>query len=256
MAGKLEKMLITAFKPARSQKEQPVLSKTPEDSYMVMVNPETYKINYQVNYAPTVVPGTPGRDAQYVNTEPPTLQFDFLFDGTGVIPKPAEGLAGALENVPVLGAIASALSGGDAYNVLEEIRKFNHVIYEYKGEQHSPRKVQLTWGELSFDGVLSSLSYDFKLFKPDGTPLRAIASATFTGTISDFLREAKYKPSSPDLTHVKVVGEGDTLPLMAYQIYGDASYYLEVVRVNNLTNFRKLVPGTKLFFPPIDKSTA
>ena len=40
---------------------------------------------------------------------------------------------------------------------------------------------------------------------------------------------------------------------MSKKIYGDSKYYLEVARVNQLTNFRKLTPGQELLFPPLEK---
>jgi nucleoid-associated protein YgaU len=67
------------------------------------------------------------------------------------------------------------------------------------------------------------------------------------------LAAAKANVQSPDLTHVRVVEEGDTLPLMAKRIYGDSKYYLEVARVNRITSFRKLKTGQRIFFPPIQK---
>jgi len=54
-----------------------------------------------------------------------------------------------------------------------------------------------------------------------GKPLRAIGKAKFHGSISEKLANAKNKPSSPDLTHVRMVKAGDTLPLMTERIYGD-----------------------------------
>jgi len=36
-------------------------------------------------------------------------------------------------------------------------------------------------------------------------------------------------------------------------INGDDKYYLEVARINNITSFRQLKPGTEIFFPPIAK---
>jgi nucleoid-associated protein YgaU len=58
---------------------------------------------------------------------------------------------------------------------------------------------------------------------------------------------------SPDLTHIRLVKAGDTLPEMCFNIYGDPRYYLDVARQNRLDNFRKLEPGTRIFFPPIEK---
>jgi nucleoid-associated protein YgaU len=93
----------------------------------------------------------------------------------------------------------------------------------------------------------------FKLFSPDGKPLRATANAKFTGFIEDNLRTAIENNSSPDLTHVRIVTEGDTLPLMTHRIYGDSKYYLEVAKANRISNFRKLRVGQQIFFPPIEK---
>jgi nucleoid-associated protein YgaU len=49
------------------------------------------------------------------------------------------------------------------------------------------------------------------------------------------------------------VKAGDTLPLMCYMIYGDPKYYLAVAAANNLSNFRSLLPGTDIVFPPLEK---
>ena len=59
---------------------------------------------------------------------------------------------------------------------------------------------------------------------------------------------------SPDLTHRRVVKEGDTLPLLCREIYGAPAYYLRVAQVNGLDDFRILTPGQELFFPPFDTS--
>jgi nucleoid-associated protein YgaU len=41
------------------------------------------------------------------------------------------------------------------------------------------------------------------------------------------------------------------LPLLCNRIYNDPSYYREVARINNLSNFRNLEPGLILRFPPL-----
>ncbi len=243
--GKLEKMIICAFKPLVKATDKPVLSDDDADKYMVQVNPESYKIDYKVNYERSRIPGSSGSNAKYMNTSPPVLDFTFLFDGTGVIPPSA----GPLDNVPIAGAVAELFSDSE-YDVMKELQKFAKVVYQFDGTQHRPRKVQLTWGKLVFEGVLGSLSVNYKLFKPDGTPLRAEANASFEGSITDMLRESKEKKNSPDLTHVRTVVAGDTLPLMSHRIYGVSDYYIEVARANKIFNFRKLKEGNDIFFPP------
>lgn len=244
-SGQLEKMRIEVLIDG----DPPTVSTEDDHRYMVQVNPESYKINYQINYDHRPAHGASGSEAKYANTSPPTLEFEFLFDGTGVIPPPA----GPLDNVPIAGAVAALLSGGEKYDVSQELYNFAHVVYDYSGSEHRPRRVRLVWGTLSFDGALSSLTIDYKLFKPDGSPLRAVARAAFTGTITDRLRELKDNNSSPDLTHVRSVVAGDRLPLMAQRIYRTPNHYLEVARANKLYGFRKLVEGTRISFPPVDK---
>ena len=98
---------------------------------------------------------------------------------------------------------------------------------------------------------MKSADITYTLFKSDGYPLRAKVKATFSENIEDTLRTAKEGKKSPDFTHQRIVKDGDTLPLMTYRIYGDDSYYLEVARINGLTNFRKLETGTIIQFPPL-----
>jgi hypothetical protein len=247
-----DKLKITAYNSVGGKE---TLSTSPGDSYVVLVNPETYAINYKVNLNKKEVQGIAGSNPSFINIVPATLQFDFLFDATGVIPKPSA--LGALSEVPLIGAVAGAISGlispPEEYDVMKEIATLNNIVFTYSGTQHSPKKVQLLWGKLIFSGKLTSLNFNFKLFKPDGTPLRAVATAVFIGAIADNLRVKTQNDSSPDLTHIRQVQDGDTLPLMTYRIYGDASYYLEVARVNNLVNFRNLKAGDRIKFPPLAK---
>ncbi|MEN8228463.1 MAG: LysM peptidoglycan-binding domain-containing protein [Bacteroidota bacterium] len=247
--GKLAKMIIQAYLPADPEGVME-LSEAEEDKYVVQVNPETYSVNYKVNYDRRPAIGNSGSEAKYTNTTPPTLNFEFIFDGTGVIP----ASAGPLDGVPIAGAVADLFSGDEEYDVVTELQKFTKVV-DYNGQEHQPRRVRLTWGKLIFDGVLSQLSVDYKLFKPDGTPLRAIAKAAFEGTITDLLRERQENNSSPDLTHLREVIEGDKLPLMSHRIYRQAKYYIEVARRNKLYNFRNLNNGQKLSFPPLEKKS-
>ena len=256
--GNLSKMTITALRAEPAPDSPPVRPASPDspDTFTVLVNPGSYRINYALNYNRPQPPGASTSPAQYVSSEPISFDFELLFDGTGVIPKQPSN--NPLEGIPIAGAIAGGIAGlitssDDPNDITKQIRKFNNIVYEYDGKQHRPRIVQVVWGKLVFFGVLKTLSYQFKLFKPDGTPLRATATVSFENHRNDFLREAIDKPSSPDLTHLRTVQDGDTLPLMCHRIYGDSSLYLEVAKANKLLNFRALQVGQQLFFPPIDK---
>lgn len=246
--GKLEKMTIRAFLPQTNPDEVPQASDLPADTYVVQVNPSSYALNHVLNYSYQQGQGFSNSEAIYNRSEPATLQFDFLFDGTGVVPAPSE-----FGGIPLVGAIASALAGSEPYDVMAEIKKFDKLVYDYNGIEHRPRQLLLVWGTLVFPCVLVTVSYRFPLFKPDGTPLRAVATCNFREAVTNAVRTRTDNPSSPDLTHLRDVQEGDTLPLLAYRVYGKAELYLEVARTNKLVNFRSLRAGQRVALPPMAK---
>jgi LysM repeat protein len=90
------------------------------------------------------------------------------------------------------------------------------------------------------------------MFSPDGKPLRAKLSTSFIGFMKPKDQNAASR-QSPDLTHIITVKSGDTLPLLCQKMYGDSSLYLQIAQTNGLVNFRYLIPGTELLFPPIAK---
>ncbi|MRG48169.1 LysM peptidoglycan-binding domain-containing protein [Chitinophaga sp. SYP-B3965] len=212
------------------------------DPFIVQVNPDTYTLAHSIVYNDAAAQGNSKAQLQFNRITPQQLDFDFLFDGTGVI---SQG-GGLLK-------IASLFGGGEEMVVADEIEKLKQVVLNYSGDIHEPRYVKLSWGALLFKCRLTSLRVQYKLFKPDGTPLRAVAKCSFRESVEPTRREAEEGNNSPDLTHVRVVKEGDTLPLMTYRIYGDSKYYLEVAKANGLVNFRDLKAGQQIFFPPIAK---
>jgi nucleoid-associated protein YgaU len=128
------------------------------------------------------------------------------------------------------------------------------VLIDYKGDSHEPRHFKLVWGDNSiFKGRVTAVSITHKLFNSNGTPIRAVAKVTFKSSIEEQKRAAKEDKKSPDLTRIRKVKRGDTLPQLCYEIYGDPKYYLQVAAENGLGNFRQLDPGADLRFPPIAK---
>jgi len=249
--AKLEKLTLRAFKPAGKPDEPRQVSDAPQDSYTVQVNPNSYSLNRLVNYTYHRGLGFTASEAKFADTAPVHLEFEFLFDGTGVVPKPS-----TLGDIPLVGAIASALAPDAPFVVMDEIKKFEMVVHDYSSEEHRPRAVLLVWGSLTLPCVLSSVDYRYTLFKEDGTPLRAVAKCVFCESIPGAERVRRENARSPDLTHLRDVRDGDTLHLLAYDVYGNGQLYLEVARVNKLVNFRRLRPASRLTFPPLDKKVA
>lgn len=223
MADNVSKMKIVAYSDPQN--------KTEEGSMMVQINPDTYSQKIEIKYDTQQAQGTSGKLPKFTKIEPQKMDFELMFDRTGV----------------VNGAKAGEMG------VDEDIDNLQKLIIEYKGENHRPRMVSLYWGTLKFDGVLTNMDISYKLFNSQGAPLRAVVKASFMGSVEDKKRVAQENAQSPDLTRVRTINEGDTLPLLCYKIYGDSKYYIEVARANNLNDFRYLKTGSKIKFPPLAK---
>ena len=224
-SGQLEKLKIVAYSDPEFNNE------VNDGEFSTLLNPEKYTFHYKIEQNDDQAAGTSTVSPRFNKQLPETLELDFVFDRSGVI-----------------SGYESTEDG-----IIDDIEKFKKVILNYDGENHKPNYLIISWGSLLFKGSLTEMDIEFKIFKPDGTPIRALAKGKFQGFVEDNLRVAKENNQSPDLTHQRIVKAGDTLPLMSYKIYGDSKYYIDVARINNITNFRKLKIGQKIFFPPLKK---
>ena len=236
MSGELIKLQIKAYSDEQFSDE------VADGEFKTLLNPENYKFSYKIEQNDDQASGTSTAAPRFNKALPEDLDLEFVFDRTGVITD--YGAPGTSDDKTFKD------EGG---GIIDDIEKFKKVIFDYNGDEHRPNYLIISWGTLLFKGTLSEMDITFKLFKSDGTPLRAVARAKFKGFVEDNLRVAKENNSSPDLTHVRIVKDGDTLPLMSFRIYGDSKYYLEVAKANQISNFRKLKVGQKIFFPPIQK---
>lgn len=218
-----------------------------DDAYTALVNPETFDENYEVQFDEKTPDGAIGADLKYKKMLPDTIDLSLVFDSTGI-----------LQDNNALGT--NLLSTTKIDSVPDQIKAFKKAMLEYKGDVHQPRYVVIYWGQTEssdvFKGRLTKLTLNHTLFHSDGTPIRTKAKITLKRSIDLKTQQDVKKNTSPDLTHLRTVKEGDTLPLMTSRIYGDPKYFLEVARVNSLTNFRRLKVGSEIVFPPIDKSVS
>ena len=229
--GGLQKLKILAYEVGNFT--------APVAEFSVYINPEKYTHSFQICYNDVQAQGAPGGSPKFNKVLSETVKFELVFDGTGVVPSPIPGV------VPFLGD-----------GITKQIAAFKSVAYKYEGEIHSPRYLELAWGTLEYTCRLSNLSLTYTMFKPDGTPLRARADATFISYKSEKDLKLTANNKSPDLSKVLTVKAGDTLPLMCFGVYGSSIYYPQVAEVNGLTDFRDLIVGSQLLFPPLGDAIA
>lgn len=232
----MDKMYIQAYSTAD-------YSQKAGDKFTVLVNPETYKFSYTVEFSDAQAPGTSAVNLRFNRMPPQNFNFDFIFDGTGVVTASS-----------LLPTVSNPLSNSGSSDVIDQIETFKHTVFNYQGDIHRPYFLKLHWGTLSFKGVLTSLDIEFKLFNPDGSPVRAVAKAGFRGSVEDNLRAALEDRQSPDITHKRVFQGNDTFVLLTNSIYNSEQYYIPVAAFNKLNSFRKIKQGTALYFPPVSQS--
>nr|WP_107092989.1 LysM peptidoglycan-binding domain-containing protein [Streptomyces sp. MMG1121] len=113
--------------------------------------------------------------------------------------------------------------------------------------------VRFEWGKArttSFDGVLSSLSVTYSLFDVDGKPLRATCSLS--------IEEASVDPPGQNPTSgartarsTHTVVAGDSLALLSWREYGDATAWRVIAEANGIDDPMALTPGTELVVPAL-----
>lgn len=234
MLGKLDKMQLQAYTDEAFSNKQ-------GDPFTVLINPESYSIKYRVDQTESQGQGTSHPQLHFNKILAQDIHFDFIFDSSGVVVEPA------LINIGIVNPFA------ETANIIEQIETFKQIMLYYQSETHRPNFVALKWGTLLFKGQMTSMDINYKLFKPDGTPIRALARVDFRGFIEEDLRVAKENSLSPDITHERLFKADDRFDLLVGKIYHNPDYYIGVAKANGLTGFRKIATGTKLFFPPVEK---
>lgn len=197
---------------------------TTDDSrlFNAQINPENVKISKQISYEADNTIGKEKKVTRYRHHDPTTLSFDFFLDDTGVIK-------------------------GHKKTIKTMISELENTLYKTNAESHEPGYAKVAWGSLLFHGRMQSLSYDYTLFAPNGTPLRAKISLSLIG---HFDKDATVK-NSPDVSRTISIKSGDKITSLCQEIYNDASYAADVAFHNRLQQFRNVKPGSKIIFPSL-----
>ncbi|MFT6991495.1 MAG: nucleoid-associated protein YgaU [Paraglaciecola sp.] len=199
-------------------------------SFTFMLNPFEYNHKFSIDYSQKQEAiGQSATHARFDGAKPEKLEFATWLDGS------------------------LARAGADAgdSDVKTQIKALMDIVYKYDGDKHEPSQVRVLWGSQIFFGRLEKISVDRTMFKPSGEPLRAEVRCSFVSSMSTEESNKLANKSSPDMSHLIKVVAGDTLPSLCHRVYKDSSYYLEVAKINNLTDFRDIKPGRNLLFPPL-----
>jgi len=222
---RLERLKIKAFSDEEFKTQD-------GEDFTVWLNPESYKRTLKIESTNPQAIGASGTTPQFKNVGQEKIVLKLIFDTTGLVPSPLGN-----ETMPEDGVVAL-------------IEPLIDKIAKVPAKGTRPNFVQLSWAQLQTRCVLESMSIDYKLFRPDGTPIRAVYDLSFKTFASAVTLSRTAKLESKQAEQLVTVLEGDTLPGICFRIYGDSTMYLDVAQYNQLTSLRKLTPGSQLRILP------
>ena len=226
-----------------------VLTAATSTVFEAQINPEQISRNFSIKYHEPPAHGAAGSEFQFEKVNAEELELKFILDGTGAI------LQNDKPTIDAVGALMSQLPAeAQAAYVPLKVMQLQAAVYDFNDESHRTPFVLVEYGKLVFMGLLMNMGVSYNLFSPAGIPLRAEVTLKLKAHTPFKDSAAKLSLLSPDLTRHHTVIGGENILRICDDIYEDEKYYLEIAKVNGLTNFRKLKPGTNLIFPPIDKS--
>ena len=222
--------------PAQYTKAQlQIEGKAPFD---VLFNPTEYSISKSNEWKFEKVTGTAFTPPQFGGGSPRELTLNLLLDAS---------LLGKTQHVR---------------GVTDELFKMMEVPAGSSGgsSQAAPPFITFTWGsETTFKSVCTSLTVAFKLFRPNGDPIRAdvkmsLKQAEVASTASSNGANRGTNPTTrANAGHgVHTVKDGDSLPSIAYEAYGDATSWRAIADANGIENPLHLRRGRTLSLPRQD----
>ncbi len=225
--NKVEKLKVLAFKkPDR---------KGSSEEFIFLINPETLNSRHENKFNPSRGINTSGRTALYSVSQSDVWKLKLTLDNTL-----------SRDHLPGLPADA-------ADPVKEQVDNFLKACFYMDGDIHEPGFLMIEWGGFAIECRLKRIEISYSHFNSKGEPLRANLDAKFVEDIPAAKRIRLENKKSPDVSHHRIVLEGQTLSGLTKEVYGDASYYIMVAQSNQLDHFRKLEPGSALYFPPLEK---
>jgi nucleoid-associated protein YgaU len=212
------------------------LAATFRDGIDVLFNPTTYSIAKPVHWAEQSAADGLGGTSRDLDAPP------LVFGGGGA----------RVLTLELFFDVTEGGAEGTTFDVRDETNKIV-ALTRIGRNRAQPPVCRVSWGkapdgsDFPFDGVVTSLSQTFVLFRGTGEPLRANLAVVFTEFIDP---EQNKKKTDPDLT-TYLVKRGDTLSSIAAKLYRDPALWRPIAEANGIDDPRGLTIGARLSVPRI-----
>jgi hypothetical protein len=190
-------------------------------TYEVLFNPKEYTIQKSVQWEPHKAPGLDLPEQEFTSGNPAVLSVELFFD---------------------------------TYEDKSSVKDKTDEIYGLalvNPDKHRPPLVMFSWGDVTFKGVIESLSVRYTMFLNDGKPCRAVINLSIKEAKSAKEQLEQNPRNSPDHTKRRTVKQGETLALIANEEYDDPAEWRRIADANSIDDPKSVKPGTVLTVPPI-----
>ncbi|MDR3303830.1 MAG: LysM domain-containing protein [Treponema sp.] len=191
------------------------------DAISVLFNPKEYLIEKKTPWTELSVVGLDSPPVQFTRGERSRLSMELFFD-TSEEKTDVRAHTGKVEALALVNA-----------------------------QEHRPPLLRVSWGSLSFEGVLEDLVQRFTLFKQDGTPLRAIVKVVFKEYATAAAQLSGTRRESSDHSKRLTLREGQTLCDLAAREYRDPAQWRRIALANRIDDPEHVCAGTVLELPPL-----
>ncbi len=209
----------------------------------VLYNPESYTQRREVQFSDQAGLSMDMPITQFSHGSAEILSFSLFFDSMS-----AGGEVGGKTSDRLKFTANQFLpSAAKAIDVREYTNKV-YKLMEVDEDRHVPPLLKLSWGSLHFTGHLIRCQQKFVRFNEQGIPVRAWLECEFREFISNLTTKSL---QSPDTTKYRTVHQGDALWSFAAREYGEASYWREIAKANQIENPRLLRSGDTIALPAL-----
>jgi hypothetical protein len=130
----------------------------------------------------------------------------------------------------------------------------NRLMAAMHGNAKAPDPIEFSWGSVKLPkGVPVSLSIRYVLFRPNGEPVRAFVDLE----LAQAEKSTDGKAQNPTTRAIaglraRTIRDGDSLPSLAYDAYGDATEWRAIAEANGIDDPMRLRRGKELTIPRLD----
>jgi hypothetical protein len=165
-------------------------------------------------------------------------------------PKPEFG--GGMPMTYKLSLLLDASLLGPDKSIKDDANKLMAAMY---GNHSAPQFIEFSWGSVTLPKAAPvSITIRYALFRPNGEPVRAFVDLELAQAEDTSPPGKAQNPTTRAITGLRAhtVRDGDSLPSIAYNAYGDATRWRAIAEANGIDNPLRLRRGSELTIPRLD----